>query len=313
MKENIRRILREDIEKNMLGVTVSKPNQELIVMRGIPGAGKSTKAKELKGSGQIFSTDDRIESQGDYRDFFASMISSGDFSPLGKMHNLNFNMAKEAMENGVTPVIIDNTNIKANEPKNYVEAALKMGYADSNIKFVDVGTGGLSAEELAQRNTHGVPLDKIESMIQSYNSVGPLSLEKVVKAKRMFNNNVKMFASVVLDDTSKSVLLKTIGHMIPEGWDVIAHHMTINFGKGLPEDLKDDLGKMVQLRAVSVGLSDMAMAVGVEGYHSDNAKPHITIAVNRSEGGKPKDSNLIKDWSNILNINLKGKVTEEKL
>jgi predicted kinase len=314
MKENIKRILREDIEKNMLGVTVSNPNQELIVMRGIPGAGKSTEAKELKGNGEIFSTDDRIESQGDYRDFFASMISSGDFSPLGKMHNLNFNMAKEAMENGVTPVIIDNTNIKANEPKNYVEAALKMGYADSNIKFVDVGTGGLSAEELAQRNTHGVPLDKIKSMIQSHKSVGPLSLEKVVKAKPMFNNKIKMFASVVLDDTSKSKLLKAIGHMIPEGWDVIAHHMTINFGKGLPEDLKDDLGKMVQLRAVSVGLSDMAMAVGVEGYHSDNAKPHITIAVNRSEGGKPVMSNDISNWDKLDSpINLSGKVTEEKL
>lgn len=314
MKENIKRILREDIEKNMLGVTVSNPNQELIVMRGIPGAGKSTKAKELRGSGQIFSTDDRIESQGDYRNFFASMISSGDFSPLGKMHNLNFNMAKEAMENGVTPVIIDNTNIKANEPKNYVEAALKMGYADSNIKFVDVGTGGLSAEELAQRNTHGVPLDKIKSMIQSHKSVGPLSLEKVVKAKPMFNNKVKMFASVVLDDTSKGKLLKAIGNMIPEGWDVIAHHMTINFGKGLPEDLKDDLGKMVQLRGVSVGLSDMAMAVGVEGYYSDNDKPHITIAVNRSEGGKPVMSNDISNWDKLDNpINISGKVTEEKL
>lgn len=314
MKENIRRILREEIEKNALGVNVSRPNQELIIMRGIPGAGKSTKAKELKGNGEIFSTDERIEAQGDYNEFFASMIANKDFAPLSKMHALNFDMAKQAMSNGVSPVIVDNTNIKANEPKNYVEAALNMGYADDNIKFVDVGTGGLSAEELADRNTHGVPLDKIKAMIQSHKSVGPLSLEKVIKAKPMFGKKKKMFASVVLDDKSRTKLLQAIQHMIPEGWEVIAHHMTINFGKGLPEDLKDDLGKTVQLRAVKVGVSDMAIAVGVEGYHSDNDKPHITIAVNRSGGGKPVMSNDIQKWDDLDSyINLSGKVTEEKL
>lgn len=165
MKDNIRKILRENIETNSLGVKVTKPTQELIIMRGIPGAGKSTKAKKLVGNGQIFSTDDRIESEGDYREFFKKMIDNKDFAPLSRMHNLNFKMAKQAMESGVSPVVVDNTNIKANEPKNYVEAALKMGYADDNIKFVEVGTGGLSAEELADRNTHGVPLDKIKSMI----------------------------------------------------------------------------------------------------------------------------------------------------
>lgn len=314
MKENIRKILRESVEKNTLSVSVTRPNQVLIVMRGIPGAGKSTKAKELKGSGEIFSTDDRIEENGDYREFFEKMISSGNFGPLGKMHNLNFNMAKEAMEKGVSPVIVDNTNIKANEPKNYVEAALNMGYADDNIKFVDVGNGGLSAEELAERNTHGVPLEKIKAMIQSHKSVGPLSLDKVIKAKPMFNNKPKMFASVVLDDKSRTKLLQAVQHMIPEGWDVIAHHMTINFGKGLPEDLKGDLGKTVQLRVTKVGISDMAMAVGVEGYHSDNEKPHITIAVNRSGGGKPVMSNNIQKWDNLENyVNLSGKVNEEKL
>jgi len=38
MKEKIKEILRESVDKNILGVTVTRPNQELIVMRGIPGA-----------------------------------------------------------------------------------------------------------------------------------------------------------------------------------------------------------------------------------------------------------------------------------
>jgi hypothetical protein len=38
MKGNIKRILREDTSKNVLGVSITKPNQVLIIMRGIPGA-----------------------------------------------------------------------------------------------------------------------------------------------------------------------------------------------------------------------------------------------------------------------------------
>lgn len=38
-KETIKSILREGVEaKNILGVEVTRPNQELIVMRGIPGS-----------------------------------------------------------------------------------------------------------------------------------------------------------------------------------------------------------------------------------------------------------------------------------
>jgi predicted kinase len=314
MKDNIRKILRENIDTNSLGIKVTKPTQELIIMRGIPGAGKSTKAKELVGDGQIFSTDDRIEAEGDYREFFKNMIDSKDFGPLGRMHNLNFKMAKQAMESGVSPVVVDNTNIKANEPKNYVEAALQMGYADDNIKFVEVGTGGLSAEELADRNTHGVPLDKIKSMIQAYKSVGPLTLDKVIKAKSMYGNKPKLLASLILDDASHKKLVEATKQYIPEGWKIFAHHMTINFGKGLPEDLKGDLDTKKFIRATEIGVSDMAIAVKVEGYHSDNDIPHVTVAVNTSEGGKPVMSNKITNWEKLENyINLSGIVSEQKL
>jgi polysaccharide export outer membrane protein len=49
MKDKIREILRENTEKNILGVVVSKPNQELIIMRGIPGSGKAHRIKLIRG------------------------------------------------------------------------------------------------------------------------------------------------------------------------------------------------------------------------------------------------------------------------
>jgi hypothetical protein len=85
--------------------------------------------------------------------------------------------------------------------------------------------------------------------------------------------------------------------------------MTITFAKPLPN--KEDLGKEVTLTVTDLGLSDMAMAVKVSGYPSNNEIPHITIAVNPN-GGKPVMSNAITNWVKIKPFNVSGKVTEFK-
>lgn len=309
MREKIKEILRENIGKNSLGFNIVKPESKLIIMVGIPGSGKSTKAKTLVGEGKIHSTDDVIESKGDYRLFFETMIASNDFTNLSRAHSTNLNNAIKSMVDGVSPVIVDNTNIKANESKAYVVKALQLGYADENILIVDIGTAGLDAKILAERNTHGVPLDKIESMIKSYNSVGGLTLKKILESADMYKQSDVLYSAVVLDQASKNLLLEVVGDRIPEGWKIFCHHMTIVFGKGIKN--KEDLGKLVSLRVTDLGLSDMAMAVKVSGYETTNDIPHITIAIN-PDGGKPKDSNLITNWCNIKPFNITGVIKEIK-
>jgi hypothetical protein len=39
MKDLIKKLLRENTNLNSLGVKITRPNQELIIMRGIPGSG----------------------------------------------------------------------------------------------------------------------------------------------------------------------------------------------------------------------------------------------------------------------------------
>jgi len=299
---------------NILGKVVTKPNQELIIMRGIPGSGKSTKAKSLVGDGIIHSTDAVIESIGDYRAFFTAMIESKDYSALHKAHDTNFKNAKKSMKAGISPIIIDNTNIKANEPKKFVVEALNMGYDDANIQIVDVGTGGLDAEALSARNTHGVPLDKIEAMIQSHKSVGELTLKKILEAKDMFKISPILYSAVMLDRASLNKLLTPINYNMdpPKNWIMgregkeFCDHMTICLG---PLKDKSDIGKEVTLTVTHVGLSDMAMAFKVEGYKSKNAIPHITLAVN-PDGGMPKMSNEITKWQDVKHFIVKGIVTE---
>lgn len=123
---------------------------------------------------------------GDYREFFTTMIESKDFSNLSRAHETNFKNAVKSLKAGITPVIIDNTHIKANEAKKIVVKALELGLDDKMIRIEDIGTNGLSAEALANRNTHGVPLEKIQSMIESHKSVGGLTVKKILESKDFF-------------------------------------------------------------------------------------------------------------------------------
>ncbi len=309
MNNIIKTILREKVETNSLGVVVTRPQDILVIMRGISGSGKSTKAKTLVGEGVLHSTDTLIEEAGDYRVFFEEMKKSGNFVNLSRMHSKNLVNAKKSMDDGVSPIVIDNTNLKANEAKAYVKHALSLGYADSNIQIVDVGTGGLTAEALAVRNTHGVPVEKIEAMIKSHKSVGPLTLKKILEAQDMYKDSDILYSAVVLDEKSKGLLMQAFRSIIPDDWKIYVHHMTIAFGKGVEN--KVELGKEVALTVTKIGVSDMAIAAGVEGYPSKNAIPHITLAINPN-GGKPVMSNNITNWKSITPFTVVGIVTEVK-
>ena len=297
------------MKTNIKGVLITRPNQELVILRGIPGAGKSTMAKSLVREGRIHSTDDVIESQGDYNKFFADMKESKDFAPLARAHSTNYKNIIKSISEGVSPVIVDNTNIKANEAKQILVKALEMGLSENMISIVDIGTNGLTAEALADRNTHGVPLEKIQSMIESYKSVGNLTIKKILESKDMYPQTDVLYSAVVLEKASQNVLFHNLEHMIPEGWVKFGHHMTICMG---PLKDKTLLGTDQLLAVTKVGISDMAMAVAVESdIETKNAIPHVTVAIN-PDGGKPVMSNDITNWQDVRMFILLGQVTEIK-
>ena len=128
------------------------------------------------------------------------------------------------------------------------------------------------------------------------------------------------YSGVVLDSESRQRLLDSVN--IPEGWEPIAHHMTITLGPLLHPKGKHDFSKNygpgdeVSLKVTHVGLDDRAMAVKVEAPHEISKRiafPHITIAVNREGGGKPFHSNKIPgdNFKPVEgNLLVKGIVTE---
>ena len=292
-----------------MGVEITRPDQVLILMRGIPGAGKSTKAKELLGNGVIHSADAVLESKGDYNEIFAEMKATKNYGKLFGAHMSCNRGAKKSMKEGITPVIIDNTNIKKTDMVSYVKAALTLGFDDANIQFVDIGTAGLSAVELAARNVHNVPLESIEKMIASHKGQGEITIETVMKAKDKTKESDVLYSCILLEEASQNVIFHNLRNEIPEGWTRLGHHMTINLG---PLKDKSLLGRKEYLIVTHVGISDMAMAVKVKtDLKTKNDFAHVTVAIN-PDGGKPVMSNDITEWRETLVWILLGEVTEIK-
>lgn len=293
--------------KNILGIQVTKPNHELIILRGLQGVGKSTKAKQLVGSGVIFNLDEYIEKEYDYNEFFEKILVD-DWLALEKIYKKMFNEFKIHVEKGINPIILDKTNIRPEESKSFVIHVLENGYLDENIKIIELGTGGLTAKELVERNVHNVPLDVIKSRIDSHRYFSPMTLDKIINSK-----DKVLYSAVVLDEESRSKLLENFYDSldVPEDIKLFAHHMTICFGKGLPENLKQDLDKEIILKTTHVGVSNTNLAVQVNGYFSENKIPHITISTKNN--GKPVMSNDIVNWVKLPNeIELKGIIKEIK-
>lgn len=115
---------------------------KIILIRGLPGSGKSTMAREMLDYRHL-EADMYFEVNGEY---------VYDASKIKAAHDWCVDMAKECLEQGLN-VVVSNTFVKNWEMQRYVD----LGYP---FKII----------ELQQRwhNIHGIPKDKIEMMAKGW-------------------------------------------------------------------------------------------------------------------------------------------------
>ena len=117
---------------------------------------------------------------------------------------------------------------------------------------------------------------------------------------------------IVLKEQSKIQLLELIKNYELPNWEINADHYTVTYGRRYKElNLSHSLGDEIIIYATHLGGNEHCFAIKVEGFYSDNSIKHITLLVNRINGGKPVMSNSITRW-NKINISLKlvGVLTE---
>lgn len=125
---------------------------KLILIRGLPGAGKSEMSRLF--DGPVFAADDYFYERGEGR---------YDFDPrlLPQAHQQCQERTLLALSDGGCTVIVTNTFSQRWELEPY----LKMAEDGSHgVWVIDLFDGGLTNSQLAARGLHGVPVEGIAAM-----------------------------------------------------------------------------------------------------------------------------------------------------
>lgn len=122
------------------------------------------------------------------------------------------------------------------------------------------------------------------------------------------------YTGLILDDESHKALKSAMEDLVPDNWELKAHHMTINMGPARDRNIVGEKGEMV-VKELGVDHNLGVIAVGVDSdVFSTNSKKHITVAVNSEIGAKLRFSNEIEEWveapKGLKGLKLTGVVEE---
>lgn len=122
---------------------------DLIIVRGLPGSGKSTFAKSL--GCPYFEADDYFVGKDGKYNF--------DISKIKLAHQWCKDRTEEMMREGIKKIAVSNTFTQEWEMENYYELAHTYGYKVYSIIVENRHNG---------TNVHGVPQDKLEIMKERF-------------------------------------------------------------------------------------------------------------------------------------------------
>ena len=138
----------------------------MIIMRGMPGSGKSHLAQMVVSLMTENDLSQHILSTDDYFIMLGRGIYAYDYNLLPQAHNWNQKRTSESLKRGINPIVIDNTNTQSWEMQPYVMMAVDHDYV---VEVLEPVTEWRNKEaELAKRNIHSVPREKIRQMLDRY-------------------------------------------------------------------------------------------------------------------------------------------------
>lgn len=141
-------------------------NKVLYLMRGISGTGKSKVAFDLADEVNVYSTDE-------FWYFLGYGKYAFDPNRMEEAHRWNEQRVEKAMLHGLTPLVVDNMNLKAWHAKSYVKNAEKYDY---RVEIVEPDwspelrdkSGKWNVNFLEGKNTHDINRELLQQMADQY-------------------------------------------------------------------------------------------------------------------------------------------------
>ena len=122
--------------------------KECVILRGVPGCGKSTLAEILIGEvGKRFEADDYCYNKEGVYEFVPANIKAN--------HQNCYDDFVGAIDDGVSPVVVSNTSTELWQYKRYMEYAANAGYKVT-VTVVENYHGG--------KSIHNVPEETLDNM-----------------------------------------------------------------------------------------------------------------------------------------------------
>lgn len=171
-------------DEERVGSIIKKGYRVMVLLRGPPGCGKSHLARSLVISfagleNNGYRIEDFICNTDDY---FYNGKGVYKYNPayLSDAHKFNQQRVGDKARSGLSPIIVDNTNMQLWEMLPYVKTAVQNNYL---IEILEPSTSWRSSTRvLAQKNTHGVSQSRIQQIMDKYEKCSVASLTRVIKS-----------------------------------------------------------------------------------------------------------------------------------
>ena len=134
---------------------------KVIIVRGLPGSGKSTWTQNNCPDAYVCSADKFFEREGEYK-FNPSLLPHAHAACMGAFI--------EALREERPLVVVDNTNVTKIEIAPYISVAQAFGY-EVEIIYVQKKH---SIQKLVERNIHKIPYRSVENMESRWEDNFPL-------------------------------------------------------------------------------------------------------------------------------------------